>query len=59
MEECVNVLYVPKMMCSDTFVYLAKVPTSISTATVNVNVSVHSSEESELFCGFAGALLAD
>lgn len=62
MEESVNALYVPKTMCSGTFprvVYLAKVLVNLTTATVNVNVSVHFSQGTDLFHGFAGTLLAD
>lgn len=62
MEECVNVLHVPKTMCSDTFprvVYLAKVLVNLTTAPVNVNVSVHFSEGADLFRGFAATLFAD
>lgn len=64
MEEYVNVLYVPKTMVFGHFtyprgVYLAKVLVNLTKATVNVNVSVHFSEGSDLFHGFAHALLAD
>lgn len=40
-------------------VYLAKVLINLTIAPVNVNVSVHFSEGTDLFRGFAGALLAD
>lgn len=59
MEKCVNVLCLPKTMCSHTFprgVYLTE---DLTTATVNVDGSEYFFEGTDLFRGLAGALLAD